>query len=100
MAKYDLEFFEQKMRGVESLDLNGLLIGDAGVACLAEVLKKNKTVSWLDLQYNRIGPEVRSSVTAVQQRCSHANIYTEYNIVLQTGCQAAGKGAGMQQHHH
>lgn len=63
MTEYDREYFDNKVNGAQNLNLNGLLIGDAGVKLLAESLKKNSTVAWLDLQYNRIGPEVSVSAT-------------------------------------
>jgi hypothetical protein len=65
MTTYSLEFFVKKVSGAESLDLNGHLIGDAGARFLAEALKKNRTVAWLDLQYNRIGPEVSASLKPI-----------------------------------
>lgn len=58
MTTHNLEYFDEKMNGLESLDINGYLIGDTGARCLAEALRKNNTVSWLDIQYNGIGPEV------------------------------------------
>jgi hypothetical protein len=58
MTVYDEDYFEKALSGVESVDLKGLLMGDAGASALANVLRRNRTVSWLDLQYNRIGPEV------------------------------------------
>lgn len=56
--KFDLAYFEGAAKGAQSLDFNGWLMGDAGVCLLAEVLKKNETVTWLNLEYNNIGPEV------------------------------------------
>ena len=58
MTSFDLNYFLDKIKDVESLDLNGHLIGDTGVRHLAEALAKKNNISWLDLQYNRIGPEV------------------------------------------
>mmetsp|Transcript_19994 Transcript_19994/g.33698 ORF Transcript_19994/g.33698 Transcript_19994/m.33698 type:complete len:196 (-) Transcript_19994:73-660(-) len=89
MDVYDEEYFESRMSGVESLDLKGLLMGDAGAGELAEVLLRNDTVSWLDLQYNRIGPEgAKLLACALKYNDTVTDIHMNGNIIRSDGARA------------